>query len=102
MGIEDGDANKASCVSLHFIHPEAPSISRLYASCPSVASVRGIGTFCHSVTRMTVVETKNTVPEETVRKKIAKQYRKRRDKRAFFFVAGRPWPGVYAFNIVLI
>ena len=51
---------------------------------------------------MTVVETKNTVPEETVRKKIAKQYRKRRDKRVLFFVAGRPWPGVYAFNIVLI
>ena len=45
---------------------------------------------------MTVVETKRTVSEEKMTKKIAKQYRIRRYKRALFFVAGRPWVGGYS------
>ncbi|XP_076462617.1 uncharacterized protein LOC143294975 [Babylonia areolata] len=42
---------------------------------------------------MTVVETNKKITDEKLKKNVAKQYRKRRDKRALFFVAGRPWSG---------
>ncbi|KAL8562273.1 hypothetical protein ACOMHN_037229 [Nucella lapillus] len=51
---------------------------------------------------LTVVEMKRTSSDEKLKKRVAKQYRKRRQKRAVFFVAARPWIGWRTCRDVLV
>ncbi|XP_025111307.1 uncharacterized protein LOC112574444 isoform X1 [Pomacea canaliculata] len=42
---------------------------------------------------MTAMEVTKNVPEEKLRRRVAKQYKMRKNKPVVFFVASRPWPG---------